>query len=59
MPVLDLYNYRGKITRIIDGDTVQVTIALGLDVQLNNQILRLKGIGNKLKAVKFCQYVQR
>lgn len=44
MPALELYNYRGKITRVIDGDTVQVAVDVGLDIQLNNQILRLKGI---------------
>ena len=41
---LSLYNYKGTVTRIIDGDTISATIQVGLDVQLNNQILRLKGI---------------
>ena len=44
MPALDLYNYRGKITRVIDGDTLELNIDLGLNVQLQKQILRLKGI---------------
>ena len=44
MPALELYNYRGKITRIIDGDTLEISLDLGLDVQLQKQILRLKGI---------------
>lgn len=40
----NLYNYDGTITRIIDGDTCEISIDLGLDIELKNQKLRLYGI---------------
>lgn len=43
-PTLDLYNYKGIVTSVYDGDTVTVVLQLGLDVELKNQKLRLYGI---------------
>lgn len=39
-----LYNYKATVIRVVDGDTIRAKIDVGLDAQLNNQILRLKGI---------------
>ena len=39
-----MYEYRCKIVRIIDGDTVDVDIELGFDVVLTGQRIRLHGI---------------
>ena len=39
-----MYEYRAKIIKIIDGDTVDVDIDLGFDVILSNQRVRLHGI---------------
>lgn len=39
-----MYEYRCVITRIVDGDTVDVNIDLGFDVWLSNQRVRLYGI---------------
>ena len=38
------YFYKCELERVIDGDTVDVTINLGFDVQLKKQRLRLHGI---------------
>lgn len=39
-----MYEYRAKIIKIVDGDTVDVDIDLGFDVILSNQRVRLHGI---------------
>jgi len=39
-----MYEYRCKILKVIDGDTVDVDIDLGFDVILSNQRIRLYGI---------------
>ena len=39
-----MYQYKAKITRIIDGDTVDCDIDLGFKVILAKQRIRLYGI---------------
>jgi len=39
-----MYEYRCKIKKVVDGDTVDVDIDLGFDVVLANQRIRLYGI---------------
>ena len=39
-----MYEYRCKIDRVVDGDTVDVDIDLGFDVVLKSQRVRLFGI---------------
>ena len=39
-----MYQYKAKITKVIDGDTVDVDIDLGFEVWLKNQRIRLYGI---------------
>ena len=39
-----MYEYRVKIERVIDGDTVDVDIDLGFGVQLNDERVRIMGI---------------
>ena len=39
-----MYEYNATITRVVDGDTVDVDIDLGFDVWLKNQRIRLYGI---------------
>ena len=39
----DLYNYKAKLLRVIDGDTIEVTIDLGFDISIN-QIVRIARI---------------
>jgi len=39
-----MYEYRAKITNIVDGDTVDMDIDLGFDVVLSNQRVRLNGV---------------
>lgn len=39
-----MYEYRCKIKRVVDGDTVDIDIDLGFDVVLANQRVRLYGI---------------
>jgi len=39
-----MYEYRCKIVKVIDGDTVDVDIDLGFDVILKNQRVRLHGV---------------
>ena len=39
-----MYDYRCKIVRVIDGDTVDVDIDLGFDVWLRNERVRIMGI---------------
>jgi micrococcal nuclease len=39
-----MYEYKCKILKIIDGDTVDIDIDLGFDVILSNQRVRLFGI---------------
>lgn len=39
-----MYQYKCKINRIIDGDTVDIDIDLGFDTWINNQRVRFIGI---------------
>lgn len=39
-----MYEYRAKVNRIIDGDSVVLDIDLGFDTWLNNQSIRLFGV---------------
>ena len=41
---LELYTYRARIMRVVDGDTLDVDIDLGLGVWLHRQRLRLYGV---------------
>ena len=38
-----MYEYSAKIRRVVDGDTVDITLDLGFDILYNNRI-RLYGI---------------
>jgi micrococcal nuclease len=40
----NMYQYRAIITKVVDGDTVDVDIDLGFEVWLKNQRIRLYGI---------------
>lgn len=39
-----MYEYKATIVRVVDGDTVDVDIALGFDVWLRSQRIRLFGV---------------
>lgn len=39
-----MYEYKCKIIRVVDGDTINVDIDLGFDIWLKNQNIRLAGI---------------
>ena len=39
-----MYEYRAKISKVIDGDTVDVDIDLGFGISLNNERVRIMGI---------------
>ena len=39
-----MYEYRAKIVKIIDGDTVDLDIDLGFGISLNNERVRIMGI---------------
>jgi micrococcal nuclease len=39
-----MYQYKAIITKVVDGDTVDVDIDLGFEVWLRNQRIRLYGI---------------
>ena len=39
-----MYEYKAKVQRVIDGDTIDVDIWLGFDVVLPKQRVRLYGI---------------
>ena len=39
-----MYEYKALVTRVIDGDTIDVDIHLGFDVVLSKQRIRLYGI---------------
>jgi micrococcal nuclease len=39
-----MYEYRAKINRVVDGDTVDVDIELGFDIVLTGQRVRVMGI---------------
>ena len=39
-----MYNYRVYLERVIDGDTCDVTIDLGFDVQMKHQRIRIFGL---------------
>ena len=53
-----MYEYKAKVTRVVDGDTVDVDIDLGFGVVLSNERVRIMGIdtpesrtSNKLEKV--------
>ena len=39
-----MYEYRAKINKVVDGDTVDVDIELGFDIVLTGQRVRIMGI---------------
>ena len=39
-----MYEYRCKVIRVIDGDTVDVDIDLGFDIMLRDERVRIMGI---------------
>ena len=39
-----MYEYKCKVVRVVDGDTVDVDIDLGFDVWLSKQRVRLYGV---------------
>lgn len=39
-----MYEYKCKILKIVDGDTVDIDIDLGFDIKLTNQRIRINGI---------------
>ena len=41
---VSVYEYRCKVTRVVDGDTVDVDIDLGFGVWMHKQSIRLHGI---------------
>ena len=40
----DAFGYQAELERVVDGDTVDVTLDLGFDVKLHKQRVRLHGI---------------
>lgn len=44
MSNVELYQYRCRINRVIDGDTLDVDIDLGFDMHLRNARIRLVGV---------------
>ena len=47
-----MYTYVAEITKVIDGDTIDVNFDLGFGVWLKNQRVRLKGIDTPEKRTK-------
>ena len=39
-----MYEYRAKVNRVVDGDTVDIYIELGFDIVLTGQRVRIMGI---------------
>ena len=39
-----MYEYKSRIIKVVDGDTIDVDIDLGFDIILSNQRIRLAGI---------------
>jgi len=39
-----MYEYRAKVIKVVDGDTVDVDIDLGFGISLNNERVRIMGI---------------
>jgi micrococcal nuclease len=39
-----MYEYKSKVIKVVDGDTIDVDIELGFDILLSNQRIRLKGV---------------
>ena len=39
-----MYEYKFELDRVVDGDTIDVDIALGFDVMLKKQRIRLYGL---------------
>ena len=41
---LFMHEYKSKVTKVVDGDTIKCDIDLGFDIVLSNQTIRLFGI---------------
>jgi len=39
-----MHEYKSKVTKVVDGDTIKCDIDLGFDIVLTNQTIRLYGI---------------
>lgn len=44
MDSVSLYTYRGRLIRVVDGDTIEVDIDLGFNVLLGQRKIRLDGL---------------
>ena len=47
-----MYEYKTKLVRVVDGDTVDVDIDLGFGVWLRNQRIRIYGIDTPEKRTR-------
>jgi len=47
-----MYEYRAKVLKVIDGDTVDVDIDLGFDIELKNERVRIIGIDTPEKRTR-------
>lgn len=63
---MNMYNYKAKVNRVVDGDTVELVIDLGFTVQwkstcrffgINTPELTAKDPGARMKALEAKQYV--
>ena len=59
---LKMYEYKAKLLKVVDGDTVDVDIDLGFGVWLRNERVRIMGIDtpesrtrNKIEKLFFCR----
>ena len=39
-----MYEYRCRVIKVVDGDTIDVDIDLGFNITLSNQRIRLQGV---------------
>ena len=42
-----MYEYRCRVIKVVDGDTIDVDIDLGFNITLSNQRIRLQGVDNQ------------
>ena len=41
---LTMYEYKCRVIKVVDGDTIDVDIDLGFNITLSNQRIRLQGV---------------
>lgn len=54
-----MYEYKCELIRVVDGDTIKISVSLGFSVWLRNETLRLNGIDTCESRINLKRFPER